>query len=282
MILTFAAQNLKFGGLSDDDGKPEDRWPALAERFRSINPKPDFLLLSEARDWEKNGHRPLARAMHDLDMDALPLAPSRSGQHVALLYRREAVGRWKNWNIGYHREVTQSFGMGTFDIGLPSLLNVVPIHLNPFSKEKAVQEAALIASRAYRYGPYAVIGGDVNYPPAHGLEPNYEAMRPYNIASRTEDGVELFRPYRKVAQTFEKAGYVDVAYKVYEGNNDDYFLQRTCKQDRIDQFWVSKALAPAVKAYWIVDSPVEASDHKGIVFQLDTDLVDRSSAWSYD
>jgi hypothetical protein len=284
MLLTFAAQNLKFGGLSDDDGNSEDRWPALVERFKSINPKPDFLLLSEARDWEKQGHRQLSRAMHDLGMDALPLAPSKSGQPVALLYNRETVGRWQRWNTGYVQEVTQSFGIGAFDIGLPALLSVVPAHLTPFSKEKAVEEAALIASRGYRYGPFCIIGGDINYPPAQGLEPNYEAMRPYNIASRTElqlkDGKH--EPYRKVAQTLEKAGYTDVAYNVYEKNKDEYFLQHTCKQDRIDQFWVSKALQPAIKGYWVVDTPIEASDHKCIIFQLDTDLVDTSAHWSYD
>jgi|GEM_PF-6239603 len=284
MILTFAAQNLKFGGLTNDDGLPEDRWPALAERIKNINPKPDFLLLSEARDWDKNGHQALARAMEDLDMDALPLAPSKSGQPVALLYNRETVGRWKNWNTGYSQELTQSFGIGAFDVGLPSLLSVVPVHITPFSKDKAVEEASLVASRAYRYGPFAVIGGDVNYPPSHGIDPNYSLMRPYNFASRTETESTSDNPipYKRVAQAFEKAGYGDVAYEVYKNNNDSYFLQHTCKMERIDQFWVSSALIPAVKNYWLVDSPAEASDHKAIVFQLDTNLINKIDPWSYD
>jgi hypothetical protein len=287
MILTFVAQNLKFGGFYDDEDSFQDRWPLLLDRFNSINPKPDFLMLCEARDWDKHGYKALGRAMHDLDMDALPLAPSRSGQAVALLYRKETVGRWKNWNTGYSWEVTQSFGVASFDIGLPKPISVTPLHLSPFSKEKAVEEASLIASRAYRYGPFAVIGGDINYSPSRGLEPNYDLMRPYNIASRTEMDSDKtnggYKPFKDVAKILEKSDYVDVAYKVYEKNNkDEYFIQHTTTKERLDQFWVSKALEPAVKSYWVVETPPEASDHKAIVFQLDTELIDTSSTWVYD
>ncbi|MEV6586844.1 hypothetical protein [Streptomyces acidicola] len=48
-------------------------------------------------------------------------------------------------------------------------------------------EANYAATRGYRYGPYAVLGGDINYPPAasrHPL-PDYAQMRPYNVGSRT-------------------------------------------------------------------------------------------------
>jgi hypothetical protein len=286
MLLTFVSQNLKFGGLSADDGTPEDRWPALADRFRSVNPAPDFLMLIEARGWDAQGYQQLARAMQDLDMDALPLAPSKSGQPVALMYKRETVGRWKRWNTGYTQEVTQSFGVSAFDVGLPSFLSVVPAHLDPFRKEKALEEAFLIANRGYRYGPFAVIGGDINYPPARGPGPDYAQMRPYNIAARSvlndpskDDDLE---PYRQVAWAFQKSGYVDVADYLYEKTGDESLLQRTSRHDRIDQFWVTQALAPAIVSYRVLGAPLNASDHKGIVFQLDTDKVDTSITCSYD
>lgn len=283
MLLTFIAQNLKFGGLSDDDGRTEDRWPVLVKRFSSSKNKADFLLLTEARDWDKQGHRQLARAMRDLDMDALPLAPSKSGQHVALLYRRETVGRWENWNTGYVQEVTQSFGVGAFDVGLSSNLSVVPVHLDPFRAEKALQEAFLVASRGYRHGPFSVIGGDINYPPARGLEPDFTQMRPYNIASRTVlgDKSDILVSDRRIGLAFEKSGYVDVAYHMYEKTKKKSMLERTASDDRIDQFWVSEPLANAIIDYWVIDNPPEASDHKAIAFQFDTDLVKQNKTWSY-
>lgn len=285
MVLTFVAQNLKFGGLWDDEGNPESRWPLLLERLQSITPRPDFLLLNEARDWDKNGHHALARAMYDLDMDAAPLAPSNSGQPVALLYRKDTVGRWKNWNTGYAHQLTQSFGVATFDVGLPQPLSVVPTHLTPFSKEKAMTEASLVASRGYRYSPYVVIGGDINYSPAQGIPPDYSQMKPYNVASRVNisaDDPSKREPAREVAQMFEKAGYVDAAYEQYSKSNDDSMLQHTCKMERIDQYWVSKPLASSIKSYWTSNHTPGASDHKAIILQLDTALIDTSGAWLYD
>lgn len=285
MILTIVAQNLKFGGFMDDEERHEDRWPLLLERFLSIEPKPDFLLLNEARDWDKNGHYALSRAMHDLDMDALPLAPSQSGQPVALLYRKETVGRWKNWNTAYAHQLTQSFGVATFDVGLPKPLSIVPTHLTPFSKEKAMTEASLVASRGYRYSPYVVIGGDINFSPAHGIEPNYDRMKPYNVASRVNidpHNPDKREPAREVAQMFEKAGYIDAAYAMYGQTNDKHLLQHTCKMDRIDQFWVSEGLAPGIQSYRVNNTAPEASDHKAIIMQLDTSLIDSSEPWLYD
>ncbi len=284
MILTFITQNLKFGGLSDDNGKPEDRWSLFVDRFKDVQTPADFILFTEARDWEKQGHGPLARAMHDLDMDATPLAPSSSGQHVALLYKKETVGRWRHWNIGYHDQVTQSFGVAAFDVGLPGLLSVVPAHLTPYGSDKALQEASLIASRAYRHGPYAVIGGDINYPPAQGPDPDFSVLRPYNISSRTlltEPGKGYIAD-RRIGKKFMQAGFVDVAYHMYEKTNDPKYLARTAKDDRIDQFWVTKPLADAVVDYWLITSPEQASDHAGVVFTLDTEKVQPVAGWVYD
>ncbi|MFI6731072.1 hypothetical protein NRF20_00420 [Streptomyces sp. R-74717] len=36
--------------------------------------------------------------MRDLDLDAMPIPPSRSGIPPTLLYRRETLGRWTHWN----------------------------------------------------------------------------------------------------------------------------------------------------------------------------------------
>jgi hypothetical protein len=284
MRLTFIAQNLKFGGFWGDDGEHQDRWPELLKRFKSVLTPPDFLLLTEARDWEKQGHGPLAQAMHDLDMDALPLAPSKSGQHAALLYRRETVGRWKHWNTAYTQEVTQSFGVAAFDVGLPALISVLPVHLTPFGKDKALEEAALISSRAYRHGPLAIIGGDINYSPAHGPEPNFEKMRPYHYSSRTiisNDPNEPLKTDRRVGLTFQRAGFIDVAWHMYKKTGNDKYLSNTGPEDRVDQFWVTKPLANGIVDYWLINNPESATDHAGIGFILDTDLVGDIADWQY-
>jgi endonuclease/exonuclease/phosphatase family metal-dependent hydrolase len=285
MLLTFISQNLKFGGLWDDDGTPQDRWPLILERLKSTSSPADFILLNEARDWDKQGHGPLAKAMHDLDMNSLPLAPSKSGQHVALLYRQETVGRWLHWNTAYTQEVTQSFGIASFDIGLAAPLSVMPVHLTPFGGEKALEEAQLIASRGFRHGPLAVIGGDINYSPARGPAPNFTKMRSYNISSRAlplNDGSEDdIQPDRRVGRTFELAGYVDVAWHMYEKTNDEKYLKETAPGDRVDQFWVTKPLAAGIIDYWRIDQPEGASDHTGIAFTLDTELVSSVNEWQY-
>jgi endonuclease/exonuclease/phosphatase family metal-dependent hydrolase len=287
MLLTFMAQNLSHGGLRNDTGEAEDRVPLLLERFKSVAPSIDILLLSEAEDWDKAGHRYLGLAMQELDMDSVPLSKPSTGFPVALLYRKETVGRWQNWDTKFSDETTHGFGVAAFDIGLATPLSVISAHINPFSKEKALSEIGLIASRGYRNGSFAIIGGDINFPPNDGVEPDYSSssMRPYNAMSRTEfndPGNDIApKADRRMAQTLERAGYVDVAHYLHKKDSDDSLLQKTAGEYRIDQFWVSEPLASAIIKYWVVDSPATASDHKGIVFQLDTDLIDNTNPWSY-
>lgn len=284
MIITIMAQNLGLGGMYDDDGNHEDRWPILAERIQSLSPAVDILLLSEVLDWDRYGHKQLSRAKHDLDMDALPLAPSQSGLGTAVLYRKETVGSWMRWNTDCAFETLHGFGVATFDVGLTRPLSVVPAHLAPYDAGKAMQEADLIATRGYRYGPYAVLAGDVNFPPAQGPEPLYSAMLPYNISSRTEltpPGDKELRPNRQVSWIIAKNGYVDAAWHLYTQTGDESLLERTATDDRIDQAWVSNPLAPALISYSRLDKPVEASNHDGIAIQIDTNLADTENLWNY-
>lgn len=277
------AQNLGRGGFANDEGENEDRWPLISKRVKDTAEKIDLLLLSEAVDWDKSAHRPLVRAANDLDLEPMPLAPSKSGFHTTLLYSKKSVGRWQNWDTGYYEETVHGFGVAGFDIGLPRVLSVVSAHLDPFSCGRAMDEAELLAVRAYRRGPYAIIGGDCNYPSAFGREPDYSKMRPYNMAARTtlDSPNDNPVPDRRVGKMFVKNDFFDVAYEVYKKTRNESLLDRTAKSDRVDQFWVSKPLQPAIVDYWIADDPTEASDHKGIVFQLDTDLIDTSEPWDY-
>ncbi|MER5973308.1 endonuclease/exonuclease/phosphatase family protein [Streptomyces sp. NPDC002055] len=285
MELTVVVQNLGLGGLRSSSGDPEDRWPALAERIRGAG-APDLVLLQEACGWSEYGHRQLARAMDDLDLDAMPIPPSGSGIVPILLYRRETVGRWKIWNTDFADQSLHGFGVACFDVGLPAPLAVVSCHLDPFVADRARDEAKLIATRAYRYGPYALIGGDLNYPPAHPSSPapDYATMRPYNIAARTrlpsEAGAPLV-PDRRVTEMLAYAGYTDAAWHRYQqcGNRD--LLRATGTDDRIDAVWVSHPLREAITDYRLLDSPAGASDHHGLAVRLDLTRAATDNVWDY-
>ncbi|WP_194235996.1 hypothetical protein [Streptomyces acidicola] len=44
---------------------------------------------------------------------------------------------------------------------------------------------------------------------------------------------------------------------------------------------MSRPLAGAVSGYRLLDQPGGASDHDGLVFQLDTDAIDTARPWAY-
>ncbi|GGT23181.1 endonuclease/exonuclease/phosphatase family protein [Streptomyces griseoviridis] len=284
MELTVVVQNLGVGGLRSVVGETEDRWPALADRIRAA--RPDLVLLQEAYGWAEFGHRQLARAITDLNLQALPIPPSRSGIVPVLLYRREKLGRWTAWDTGFAGETLHGFGVACFDVGLPAPLSVVSCHLDPFVVDKARAEAKLIATRAYRYGPYALVGGDLNYPPAHpdSPPPDYTAMRPYNIAARTrlpsEAGAPLV-PDRRVTEMLSYSGFVDAAWHLYKQHADTRLLATTGTDDRIDAVWTSRPLAPCIADYRLLHEPPGSSDHHGVAVQLDLARADTSDTWDY-
>lgn len=287
MQLTVVVQNLAHGGLRNGDGDPQDRWPLLAERISSAAERVDVVLLCEVVDWHMYGHKQLGRAMTDLGLDALPLAPSRSGYGTAVLYRPEVLGRWWRWNTDFADQTLHGFGVASFQVpGLPKPLSFVPVHFTPFDADAAMSEAGLTASRGYKYGPYAVLAGDCNFAPAsdsHPL-PDLDAMLPYNLGSRTlpPEGDVVDRttlmPDRRVTRKLAHKGYVDVAWHLYQQTRDLDLLRPTGTDDRIDQAWVTGPLAGAVSDYRLLDQPKGASDHHGLAFTLDTDLIVREFA----
>ncbi|NUR00198.1 MAG: endonuclease/exonuclease/phosphatase family protein [Streptomyces sp.] len=187
--MTIAVQNLEHGGLKDGEGRPEDRWPLLAERINSAADL-DVVMVCEAVDWQMYGHKQLARACRDLDLDAVPLAPSRSGYGTALLYRREKLGRWSRYNPDFGTEALHGLAVTSFDIeGLLAPLSFLPVHFTPFSAEQALIEAIYAATRAYRYGPFAILVGDCNYALAASAHP-----LPDYAESRSGHGVHARHP----------------------------------------------------------------------------------------
>lgn len=295
MQLTVAVQNLGLGGLADGDGNPEDRWPRLAERLNGAAERVgagqvDVVMLCEVVDWHRYGNKQLARTMRDLDLDAAPLAPSRSGLGTGLLYRREVLGPWARHNPDFGGETLHGFAVTSFDIpGLPAPLSFVPVHFTPFSAEHAVIEANYAATRGYKYGPFAVLAGDINYAPASDAHPlpDFSEMRPYNIGSRTHlpDGDfvpgQALKPNRDVTRKLTQNGYVDVAWHLFQQTKNEALLRPTATDDRIDQAWVSGPLAGSVSDYQLLDEPAGASDHHGLVFRIDTETINTDHPWTY-
>ncbi|HVK25186.1 MAG TPA: hypothetical protein VM677_27835 [Actinokineospora sp.] len=277
MQITIVAQNLNHGGLTPTDDGYKDRWPLILDRIRSASRLPDVVLLCETMGWEFERHSRLARAMRDLDMEAMPLPRGRSRDGTALLYRHKTMGRWLAWDDEYSSEMYHGFGVAAWDVGLPAPLSIASVHIDPFRKYMPVDEASMISTRALRNGPYAILAGDVNFPPPRGPEPLYKNMQPYNIASRTvltDPSLGLARePYRDVAWMLEATAFHDVAWEWYDRTGDDLALARTASDDRVDQGWVTTPLLKSITGYRVLDAPSGASDHLGFEFTLDLSLV---------
>ncbi|CRK56904.1 hypothetical protein [Alloactinosynnema sp. L-07] len=282
MLLTVFAQNLKRGGLDETATGYGDRWPKLLDRFDRASRPIDLLLLSEAWRWDEHNHKRVARAMHDLGLTAMPLTPGRSGNGTLILYRVETMGRWVGWDTGHVNENLHGLGVAFFDLGMPGgPLAVASAHFDPYRYYGPADEANIMATRATMRTSNALIVGDINFPPADGVEPDYRAMRPYNAASRTElvdpgAGIEP-TPYRGVAWTLMRNGFTDVAAEMAKRTGDKSYLAHTARMDRVDQAWATKPVTSAVRDCTRHPDPDDASDHDGIEVTIDTDLIDTSN-----
>lgn len=279
-------QNIARGAMYNAAGEFNDRWPLLAKRIKEI--KPDLLLLTELSNWKGYGHKQYVRAANDLDLDVAPIPPSQTGNATGLMYRRNVLGRWQSHKDGLVNATTHGFGVTGFEVGLPKLLNIAPVHLCYYSALIAAEEAKLITNTAHRNTSFAIIGGDCNYTAAEDEAPDFAQFKPFNLTSRTvidsaEESPGKLKPDRGVAWTFMRAGYVDAARHLYKQTKDEGLLQRTAADSgRIDQFWVSKAIAPALEHYSAIPHDPKVTDHAGIVIKIDTDKVDTEHMWEPD
>lgn len=77
-----------------------------------------------------------------------------------------------------------------------------------------------------------------------------------------------------------RAGFTDVADYLFKKSKDKELIGSTTdNSERIDQFWVSQAVVPALKSYKTTDKNPEATDHYGIVIEIDTEQVDTQHMW---
>lgn len=287
MRLTIVAQNLSHGGVYDGDGEPEDRMQALADRIHSAGA--DLALLSECQGWDRDDHGPLRRMERLTGLKAAPLAPSGTGYHTGLLYRPSTVGEPTHRDVKRSHLTVNGFAVVGFDgkrFGLPQPLAVVSVHLAPHDHQVATAEMGLAATRGYRLGSYAVLGGDWNFAPVRGTDPDYSQMLPHNIGIRTyrvdpADPDAPRAPHRSVGIKLEDMGYRDAALYLHEhprdgGRGDPALLAYTAAGERLDGIAVTKRLAGALLSYWRLAEPAGASDHDGVAVTLETELIDTS------
>lgn len=183
MRLTIAVQNISHGGLRINDDASRNRWDDLLARLDPVGA--DLLILNEATTWEHDDQA-LARAFGaELGLDVAGLTPSKSDVPTAVLYRKDRLGEPSTWDTKHQHLAGHGFGIAAWDLeALPAPLSLGAIHVTPFSPIQALIEVQTLVCRAYRRGPYAIVGGDFNFPPLHGLDPDIERMLPHNRANR--------------------------------------------------------------------------------------------------
>jgi endonuclease/exonuclease/phosphatase family metal-dependent hydrolase len=277
-MLTVMSQNAQHRASA------EGRWSGLVDIIRGVAPQ--VLLLQEV-DWLADPDEAKSAAQA-LGM-SLVVAPSRNlntavawdPEYLELLDTETRYSA-SEMHHGYCAPRFKPLGLA---VDLPAPLVVLSTHLTPYSAQGAAQEAQLLCTRAYRYGGFALIVGDINHAPLGDDEPDWSLVQPYNRTSRCRRRGSENDPWkgnRIVGQTFRDAEFTDVAAYIADLRGEPGLRQPTGKAGllRVDQAHVTPGLVPALTDYWRVD-PGPHSDHYGIAFALDLDLADVSRTRSF-
>jgi len=278
--VTIAVQNISHGGLRINDDASRNRWDDLLARLDPVGA--DVVILNEAATFELDDWKRARQFANELGLDVAGVTPSKSDVPTAVLYRKDRLGK-PRWDTKHQYLVNHGFGIASWDLDcLPAPLSIGGIHVTPFSPVQAVIEVQTLVCRAYRNGPYAIVGGDFNFPPLYGLPPDIDRMLPFNKMNRLIDprGTDP-RPNKSVAQALYDGGFHDVAAELHMRTGDDRLLAYTGKTDRIDWIAVSQPLRDAIVSYQLLDEPEDASDHEGVAAVVDLQKCDLSDPWAY-
>ncbi|RCG20082.1 hypothetical protein DQ384_37620 [Sphaerisporangium album] len=273
MLLRIMSQNVQLGAHRDG------RWVRLAQIIREHDPS--ILLLQECMGWLDNDMRQVIAAEKDLGMRVW-VGFSRTKSHTVVAHAPELPVAGFESNP---YTLMQGYSAARFALpGLPVPLVVISAHLTAYSVEGAAEEAQLLAARAYRYDGLGVLGGDLNCCPVGDPEPEWEGVPPYNRMNRCLPRSSPDEPWRAntiVGGKLAAGGMIDVAAYLADRRGDVSLRAATGLGGvRVDQFHVTPALKAAIVDYRRVDVG-EASDHWGVVMDLDTDRIDLSLVSTY-
>ncbi|MFK3983017.1 endonuclease/exonuclease/phosphatase family protein [Micromonospora sp. NPDC050397] len=276
MHLTLLTLNLQHRSMK------EGRWPGLASVIRAQ--QPDLVLLQEA-DWLTNPDH-VRTAEDDLGMTIVG-APSRN-LPVGVAWRCDKL-TLVEVDTAHSAQLHHGYSAPRFDVPgltdrLPVPLVVISTHLIPYSAQQAAQEAQTVATRLYRYGGLGVVGGDINHLPLGDEEPDWETIQPYNRAARCHrrrHDAEPWRGNRIVGETLRDAGLVDACAHIADQRKNPSLRRPTGKAGgvRVDQFWATASVAPAIDDYVWVNNP--HGDHHGVLTRLDLTRIDRGILRDY-
>ncbi|WP_035795687.1 endonuclease/exonuclease/phosphatase family protein [Kitasatospora mediocidica] len=167
---------------------------------------------------------------------------------------------------------------------LEAPLVAISTHLTPYSADTAAQEAQLLVARAYRYGGFGMIAGDINHVPLGDDEIDWTLVQPYNRTARCKRRQHPDDPWegnRIVGEVLRDGEFADVAAVVAERRHDQSPLKATGKAGllRVDQAHTTRALSPAIEDCRVAET--DFSDHHGLVFTLDLSKADNSAVRTY-
>lgn len=253
--------NTLYGGLDGDDDR---RFRLQAEVIRTL--KPDVLLLQEAKRFEADGSRRLFEVEQAIGMRGFLALVPHTGQNTAVFACPDVEPvSFSSDSVHFHHAAA----MATLRVpGFARPITFISVHLCPVGVPMRLIEAANLVPSAAPKG-WVLVAGDFNSISPHDAEPDWGELSFHHRARYTGPDGKMVD--RRVLETLEGAGYVDLAYKLGEHATPTVpgaaFPHAEFVPFRADYFLASAALSHCIKSYSVIrdERTDQASDHYPIV-----------------
>ncbi len=244
-----------------------DRLDLIIRTIKIENP--DFLVINEANDFEKNNNQKLNKFSEEIGLPNFKLA--LSGEHK---YHTHTVVFSKHpfKEVKEIRPLRNAGILAVIETKLGEIC-VVGAHLSPYTEDSRLSEIDSILNQQKQY-PNRILMGDMNSLSA-GDDYNKEMIKAFNdtqLEKFTTDGKFRFDVINKI----NSLGYTDAA--VIFGKQKEYTVPTKINQDeahlinmRVDYIFVSDFLKNKVKNYSVIKNALteKASDHYPVVIELE-------------
>lgn len=256
--LRIVSFNLQEGGL--DEGNTR-RWHEQMALLYGLNA--GVICLQECHGWDRDGSELFYRAEKILAMRGLFAAAPRVNCHLAVFFDPGIIHPLR-WDKRYTDLAWHAYAQARLSVaGLTEPLEVVSVHVSPWSPVDRLREAALIAQNIGK-PTYGVAAGDFNGVPPGDSEPPWDGMPRYKQAQATLHGDKVVAD-RAVGECLTRAGLVDVALAAARRRGVE--PDQTGDWYRCDQVWATHRLAATTTRVETVDTGL--SDHRLIIAELE-------------